>query len=279
MASTYALVASTNVARYLHTLDMIAHSSNYIRDLWTFEVDTLCNCTTLCCDSSNDMCAYLLLDCLQGPKYLLVQLRLSLPLDPVKLVGRLLGGKAWGQCLTLTLATPSLYPSTQVLIQSLEWIPDPATTHPVCFVPTTRMSLPPIWVQFHQCVHVIPLILSFPTMLPYPIYVAHVVSGVAPLNLATPSLFPPSSVYLSPFVCYSCHHVTSSPLSLRFISPQVGLPWTCSFFCLCIVNNISLSFVTRRYVTLCYRFYWCSPRCFFTNHSTTMSTGSLGPEK
>lgn len=58
--------------------------------------------------------------------------------------------------------------------------------------------------------------------------------------------------------------------------------WVCfelvALFCLCVVNNISLTFLTWRYanddgalldVAL----------CCFANHSTTMSTGSLRREK
>lgn len=55
VALTYALLASTNVIRCLHTSYMITHSSNCTRDTWTSGIGTLRDYTTLCCDSSKDM--------------------------------------------------------------------------------------------------------------------------------------------------------------------------------------------------------------------------------
>lgn len=55
VASTYALVALANEVGCFHTLDTITYSSNRPRHTWTFRVGTLCDCTTLCCDSSKDM--------------------------------------------------------------------------------------------------------------------------------------------------------------------------------------------------------------------------------
>jgi len=47
VALGYALVASANVVGFLCTSDMITHSSKYAGDMWTSEVDTLHDCTTL----------------------------------------------------------------------------------------------------------------------------------------------------------------------------------------------------------------------------------------
>ena len=55
VASPYALVASANVVGCLHTLDTITHSLNCAGDTLSFRVNTLCDCTILCCNSSNDM--------------------------------------------------------------------------------------------------------------------------------------------------------------------------------------------------------------------------------
>lgn len=53
--SAYALVASANATRCLHTshMIMITHSSNYAGDVLSSEVDTPHDCTTLYCDSLN----------------------------------------------------------------------------------------------------------------------------------------------------------------------------------------------------------------------------------
>ena len=148
-------------------------------------------------------CASLLPDCLQGSQYLLSYLGPSLLLDSVKVVGQPLGGKAWGQCLSLTLAAPSPYPSAQVLVQSLKWSPTPATTHTVSFVPGALMSLSPVWAQFHQSVHVAPLVVHVPIATYSLVCAAPVLPWVSASTHATPS------ISLSTFAWSSCHTVTS----------------------------------------------------------------------
>ena len=107
----------------------------------------------------------------------------------------------------------------RTLTQSLKRSHSPATAHPICFVPTARMSLPPIWVKFHQSMHVSPPGVVVPTALPSPICATLVPFGVAPLSLATPSLFPSSYVFLSTFLWSSCGIVASSPLFPMMLYP------------------------------------------------------------
>lgn len=147
----------------------------------------------------------------------------------VKPMGQLLGCKPWGRCLVLTLVAPSLYPYPQSSIKSLWRSVDPTTTHPVCFVLVSRMSLLPVWPYFHQSVHVVPLVVFVPSALPSPVCTTHVPSGVAASTLTILSLFPPSSIYLSSFACSSCHTITSFPLSPKLLSPLVDLLWTYNF--------------------------------------------------
>lgn len=59
VASTYTLVALAKATGCFHTSIMITCSSTCVGDVWSSKVDTLRDCTTLCCDSSNEMlCIY-----------------------------------------------------------------------------------------------------------------------------------------------------------------------------------------------------------------------------
>jgi len=90
-------------------------------------------------------------------------------------------------------------------------------------VPVARMSLLPVWVWFHHSVYASPLAMSIATVLPSPCYKIIVLPRVDASTLAMPSLFPPSSVYLSAFACSSCHAIVFLPLSPKMLSPKVGL--------------------------------------------------------
>jgi len=59
VASAYALVALANAIGFFFTSDTITHSLNCAGDVWSSGVDTLRDCKTLWCDSSNDiLCIY-----------------------------------------------------------------------------------------------------------------------------------------------------------------------------------------------------------------------------
>ena len=84
------------------------------------------------------------------------------------------------------------------------------------------MILQPVWVQFHQSVNVVPPPVSIPTMLPSLVCATLVLLEVAASTLATPSLFPPSFIYLSAFAHSSYRDIASSSLSRKLLSAQVG---------------------------------------------------------
>ena len=65
--------------------------------------------------------------------------------------------------------------------------------------------------------------------LPSLICVAPIPSRVSPSTHANPSLFPPSSVFLSAFAQSSCHVVSYLPLLPKLLFTQVGMLKTCSF--------------------------------------------------
>lgn len=85
-----------------------------------------------------------------------------------------------------------------------------------------RMSPLPIWAQFHQSMHIVPLGVHVPTVPPSPVCAALASSGDSPSTLKTPSLFHPSSFFLSTSVRSSCRVIASSPLLLEVLSTQVG---------------------------------------------------------
>jgi len=145
------------------------------------------------------------------------------------------------------------------------------------------MSLLPIWAQFHISVHDTPPVVPLLLELPSSICSALVPSGVSPLTHATPSLFPPLSIFLSTFACSSYCVVAYSPLLPKLLFCTSGyaqnlqifstsllsiiflLPFSCTgMFTSASAGAGALLDVASRY---------------FTNHSIVMLTGSLGLEK
>ena len=101
--------------------------------------------------------------------------------------------------------------------------------HPICLMPTILMSLLLVQVQFHPFVQVAPPVIHVLVSLPSPVCATPVPSGVAPSTHATPSLFPPFSVFLSAFPRSSYHILESSLLLPKTLSAQVGLLGTFNF--------------------------------------------------
>lgn len=219
--------------------------------------------TQICVVTHRNICfSSLLLDCLQGFMCLLDHLGHALPLDLVKSVGWSLGSEACGQYPDLTLVEPYLCRSTLPSIQSLEPIPTPTISHPVCYVLATQWFNNLYGHSFiNMCMlhlllflSLLCFLLSFSQLLFFP----ELLLQLPQLLLCFLHLMLLSFPICDPFVTLS---LLSPNFQSRFQHKWIFFELV-DFLCFCVANNLLLAFIMCRSATLCYC-WWCfSLRCY-----------------